>query len=174
MDEFGVKRISAYIYKYLDDSGQDGCSWVTPDELMGGIIEELGEEVPDTNITEAIHDMGEELWWDEEKTKIGLRKYFNIEDKIAKELIRIRDAKSEIIYGDWEDTIKHVEHKNGWQFTDEQKMGVKEALENNVVVIHGEAGTGKSSSVSESLVTLHRPFPVMKSFFPSFSFFSSM
>ena len=84
MDEFGVKRISAYIYKYLDDSGQDGCSWVTPDELMGGIIEELGEEVPDANITEAIHDMGEELWWDEEKTKIGLRKYFNIEDKIAK------------------------------------------------------------------------------------------
>ena len=59
MDEFGVKRISAYIYKYLDDSGQDGCSWVTPDELMGGIIEELGEEVPDTNITEAIHDMGD-------------------------------------------------------------------------------------------------------------------
>ena len=154
MDEFGVKRISAYIYKYLDDSGQDGCSWVTPDELMGGIIEELGEEVPDTNITEAIHDMGEELWWDEEKTKIGLRKYFNIEDKIAKELIRIRDAKSEITYGDWEDTIKHVEHKNGWQFTDEQKMGVKEALENNVVVIHGEAGTGKSSSVSAFLEAL--------------------
>ncbi len=154
MGEYSIERISAYMYKYLDDSGQNGCSWVTPDELMGAIIEMLGEEVPDANITEAIHAMEEDLWWNDEKTQIGLRKYFNVEDKIAKELIRIRDAKSEITYGDWEDTIKHVEHKNGWQFTEEQKLGVKEALENNVVVIHGEAGTGKSSTVSAFLEAL--------------------
>ena len=154
MEEFCSQRISAFIYKYLEDSGQDGCSWITPDELMGAIIDELGEDVPDMNITEAIHDMGDELWWNEDKTQIGLRKFYNIEDKIAKELIRLRDAKSEITYGDWEDTIKHVEHKNGWQFTEEQRMGVKEALENNVVVIHGEAGTGKSSSVSAFLEAL--------------------
>ena len=106
MEEFCSQRISAFIYKYLEDSGQDGCSWITPDELMGAIIDELGEDVPDMNITEAIHDMGDELWWNEDKTQIGLRKFYNIEDKIAKELIRLRDAKSEITYGDWEDTIK--------------------------------------------------------------------
>lgn len=154
MEEFGVQRISAFIYKYLDDSGQNGCSWVTPDELMGGIIEMLGEEVPDVNITEAIHSMEEDLWWNEDKTQIGLRKYYNVEERIAKELIRLRDAETEITYGDWEDTIKHVEHKNGWKFTEEQRLGVREALENNVVVIHGEAGTGKSSSVSAFLEAL--------------------
>ena len=31
----------------------------------------------------------------------------------------------------------------------------------------------KSSSTSQALVTLHLPFPVIKSFFPSFSFFSN-
>lgn len=62
MEEFCSQRISAFIYKYLEDSGQDGCSWITPDELMGAIIDELGEDVPDMNITEAIHDMGDELW----------------------------------------------------------------------------------------------------------------
>ena len=56
---------------------------------MGAIIDELGEDVPDMNITEAIHDMGDELWWNEDKTQIGLRKFYNIEDKIAKELIRL-------------------------------------------------------------------------------------
>ena len=55
--------------------------------------------------------MGDELWWNEDKTQIGLRKFYNIEDKIAKELIRLRDAKSEITYGDWEDTIKHLLNK---------------------------------------------------------------
>lgn len=112
MEEFCSQRISAFIYKYLEDSGQDGCSWITPDELMGAIIDELGEDVPDMNITEAIHDMGDELWWNEDKTQIGLRKFYNIEDKIAKELIRLRDAKSEITYGDWEDTIKHTYKTN--------------------------------------------------------------
>lgn len=154
MDEFSSERISAYMYKYLDDCGQDGCSWVTPDELMGAIIDMLGEETPDENITQAIHDMGENLWWNEDKSEIGLKKYFNIEEKIATELIRIHDAETKIAYGDWEDTIKHVEHKNGWKFTDEQKEGVRQALENNVVVIHGEAGTGKSSSVSAFLEAL--------------------
>lgn len=154
IDEFGVIRISAYIYKYLDDAGQDGFSWVTPDELMGGIIEALGDEVPDANITEAIHDMEDSLWWNEEKTRIGLGKYYNIERKIAEELIRLRDAETNITYGDWQDAIKHVEHKNGWSFTEEQIEGVKQALENNVVVIHGEAGTGKSSSVSAFLEIL--------------------
>ena len=154
MEEFSIERIGAYSFKYLDDAGQNGCSWVTPDELMGAIIEALGEDVPDTNITEAIRDMEDVLWWNENKSKIGLKRYFNIEEKIAKELIRIRDSKTNIKYCDWEDTVKHVEHRNGWKFTDEQKEGVKEALENNVVVIHGEAGTGKSSSVSAFLEAL--------------------
>ena len=154
--EFSIERISAFIYKYLDDSGEEGCSWITPDELMGGIIEELGEEVPDKNITEAIHEMEKILWWDKEKTKIGLKKYFDIEDKIAKELIRLRDAETKMEWDNWEDTIRHIEHQNGWCFTEEQKMGVKKALENNVIVIHGEAGTGKSSSVSAFLEALKK------------------
>jgi len=153
MDEFCKERISAFVYKYLDDSGQNGCSWITPDELMGAILDGLGEEVPDENITEAIRSM-ENLWWDEDKTKIGLKRYFSIEQKIAEELIRLRDAETKIAYGDWEDTIKHIEHRNGWSFTEEQKMGVKTALDNNVVVIHGQAGTGKTSLVEALLETL--------------------
>lgn len=154
IEKYGTQRIGAFIYHYLDDAGQNGCSWVTPDELMGGIIETLGEDVPDKNITEAIQEMQKNLWWDDEKTKIGLRKYHDLGEKIAKELIRIRDAESDITYINWEDTIKHVEHRCGWQFTDEQKMGVKKALEENIVVIHGEAGTGKSSTTSAFLEVL--------------------
>lgn len=154
MERYGVQRICAYIYHYLDVSGQNGSSWITPDELMGAIVEELGEEVPDLNITESIHSMEDVLWWNENKDKIGIKKYYNIEDKIAKELIRIRDAESKIKCGNWEDAVKHIEHQNGWSFTDEQKNGVRKALSNNVIVIHGEAGTGKSSSVSAFLKAL--------------------
>lgn len=154
MERYGVQRIGAYIYHYLDQSGDNGCSWITPDELMGAIIEELGEEVPDENITQAINEMQEELWWNEDKSKIGLKRYREIEEKIAKELIRLRNAKCDMEYGDWEDAVRHIEYLNGWQFTEEQKEGVRQALSNNVIVIHGEAGTGKSSSVSAFLEAL--------------------
>lgn len=152
--EFSTKRIAAYIIHYLDESGENGCSWITPDELMGAILEGIGEEVPDANVTQAIHELGERLWWNEDKTQIGLRKYFEIEQKIAKELMRIRDAESKVQYSDWEDTIKHLEHKQGWEYTDEQKAGVKLVLDNNIAVVQGLAGTGKSTLVSAMIEVL--------------------
>lgn len=152
--EYSTKRIGAYMVHYLDESGENGCSWITPDELMGAILEGIGEEVPDANITEAIHELGDELWWDEDKTKIGLRRYFNIEQKIAEELIRIRDAESKITYKDWEDAVKHLEHRQGWEYTDEQKLGVKTVLDNNITVVQGLAGTGKSTLVSAMIEVL--------------------
>lgn len=152
--EFSTKRIAAYMVHYLDESGENGCSWIAPDELMGAILEGIGEEVPDANVTEAIHELGDELWWNEDKSKIGLRRYFNIEQKIAEELIRIRDAESKITYKDWEDVIKHLEHKQGWEYTDEQKDGVKTVLDNNITVVQGLAGTGKSTLVSAMIEVL--------------------
>lgn len=152
--EFSTKRIAAYIVHYLDVSGENGCSWITPDELMGAILEAIGDDVPDANVTEAIHELGDELWWNENKSKIGLRRYFDIEQKIAEELIRIRNAENNIVYKDWEDTIKHLEHRQGWEFTDEQKNGVKTVLDNNIVVVQGLAGTGKSTLVSAMIEVL--------------------
>lgn len=154
MDEYCIERVSAYIIKYLEDSGQEGCSWITPDELMGAIIDNLGEAIPDNKITESINNMGDSLWWNEDKTQIGLRKYFEIENKIAQEIIRLKNAKSNINYGNWEDTIKHVEHRQGWNFNEEQIKGIKSSLDNNVLIIHGEAGTGKTSLVSAMLEIL--------------------
>ena len=152
--EFSTKRIAAYMIHYLDESGENGCSWITPDELMGAILEGIGEEVPDANVTEAIRELGDQLWWNDDKSKIGLRRYFNIEQKIAEELIRIRDAESKIVYEDWEDTIKHLEHRQGWKYTDEQKNGVKTVLDNNITVVQGLAGTGKSTLVSAMIEVL--------------------
>ena len=125
MEEYCVERVGAFIIKYLDDNAQNGCSWVTPDELMGALIENLGELIPDNKITEAINYSGEYLWWNEDKSKIGLKKYFNIENKIAQELIRLRNADTNITYSNWEDTVKHVEHKQGWNFNEEQLLGNK-------------------------------------------------
>lgn len=154
ISKYSTQRIGAYIVHYLDERGQNGCSWITPDELLGAILETLGDDVPDENITEAIHELDNKLWWNKSKTRIGLMKYYYAENRIAEELLRLYNADSRITYTDWESAIKHVEHKQGWQFTDEQTQGVKTALDNNIVIIHGEAGTGKTSMVSALLEIL--------------------
>ena len=147
MGEFSEERIGAYIYQYLYDKAESGFSWITTDELMGGLLEKFGEEIPDEAITNAVHNFGDELWWNEEKTRIGLRYYYNLEDKIAKELLRIKNAKSKFSYPDWEDAVKRIERLQGWEYTEEQKQGIKKALDYNIIMIQGSAGTGKTSLV---------------------------
>lgn len=154
MGFYSPERVSAFIKYYLKNSAEDGRSWVTSDELLGAIIENLGEEIPNEAISEGIHFIESALWWNEDKTKIGLKKYRILSDKIAKELIRIRDAETEITYGDWENDIRKLEQAQGWEFTAEQKDGVQTALSNNIALILGLAGTGKSTLVRALLEVL--------------------
>jgi exodeoxyribonuclease V alpha subunit len=154
-------RIGAYIVYYLNRCGDEGYSWITPDQLLGSILDNLGEEVPDENITTAIRELGNKLWWNEEKDKIGLSKYYNIEHKVAEELIRIRNAKSNICCDDWEEHIDHLERVQSWKFTDEQMNGIKTVLNNNITIITGLAGTGKTSVVSGVLEALNHYSSVM-------------
>ena len=154
-------RIGAYITYYLNRCGEEGCSWITPDQLLGAILDNLGEEIPDENITTAIRELGDRLWWNEDKDKIGLSKYYRIEHDVAEELIRIRNAESNIYCDDWRMKIEHLERTQGWEFTDEQMHGIEEVLKNNVIIIHGLAGSGKTSAVSGVLEVLSHYSSVM-------------
>ena len=151
---FCTERIGAFLYQYLLTAGEDGFSWVTPDELMGAVLEKFGEEIPDEAVTKAIHEMEDKLWWNADKTRIGLKYYYELEQKIAKELIRIRDAESGIPYTDWKEAVSRIEHLQGWNYTEEQIKGIQTALEENVVLIQGSAGSGKTSLVRAVLECL--------------------
>lgn len=154
-------RIGAYIVYYLDMCGENGNSWITPDELLGAILDNLGEEIPDENITMAIRELGNKLWWNEDKDKIGLSKYYKIEYRVAEELIRIRNAESNIHCDNWKERIEHLERNQGWSFTKEQMKGIETVLNNNVTIITGYSGTGKTSVVSGVLEALNNYSSVM-------------
>lgn len=159
LDKYDKKRIGAFIVFYLNNRGEEGCSWITTDELLGAILEKLGEDVPDEKITEALQFMSYKLWANEEKDKIGLKKYYNIENKIATELIRLRDAESSVIIpNNWEKRIENLEKMQGWEYTEEQLMGIKSILNNNVTLIQGMAGTGKTSAVSAIISMLENQY----------------
>ena len=148
-----VERIKAYITYYLTECGENGQSWITPDHLLGAILDTLGENIPDNKITESIRELIEEkkLWTNEDKTKLGLQYYYDLATNIATELIRLRDAECNFKYDGWEDVIKRNESLQGWEYTDEQINAIKSSFTNNVMIITGYGGTGKSNTVSAIL-----------------------
>lgn len=157
MSAHAPERISAYMINYLKQQAQNGFDYITSDELLGAILEALGDDVPDEAITAAIHNCEDVLWWNEEKTLIGLKYYRRLSENIAHHLIRLVKADTDIKYdNNWKDTIKHLEHVQGWSFTEEQLQGIQTVLENNVCVITGGAGTGKSTLVSGMLEVLRQ------------------
>lgn len=156
INPYGVERVTAYIKYYLNSMGENGYSWVTPDELFGALLETLGEEVADETVVKAIHDLYNQdiVYYNNDKTKIGLSKYYNVEQNIAKELLRLRDATPITSYTDWREDVKQLEIAQGWNYTEEQLNGIQATLENNVCIVYGEAGCGKTSLVSAMLKAL--------------------
>lgn len=149
------ERVEAYIKRYLYDMANNGCDYVYANEqLMESIITILGEDLPDEPIIEALNRLSNKLWWSEDKKFIGLKRSIDLEKKIANKLIELRNAENNFDYSGWEDKIREVEENQGWCFTEQQWKGIKASLENNVVIITGNAGTGKSSIVSGMLSVL--------------------
>lgn len=141
------KRIKAYMYQYMDDRGNDGYSWITEDEFLGAIFEQFGEDIKDEQILTAVELLEPLIWRDKEEKRIGLKYFYNFENKIAEELLRIRNCNNRFEYDDWEQRITRIEKLQGWQYTEEQRRAIKETLDNNVIIIQGGAGVGKTSIV---------------------------
>lgn len=147
IQEYDIKRVGGYILYYLNQQRDIGSTWVTTDELMSAILENIGMDVPDENIASAIYTYEDRLWWDEDKTKIGLQSLRNLEERIADEFIRLKSAPNRLDNKNWENIIKAQEIEQGWEYTDQQMEAIRLAFDNNVIVIHGLAGTGKTTIV---------------------------
>ena len=167
-------RIKGFINYILNEKAQEGNSYITSGELTALIFEEFGGKdailevyrdesgnVTGNNINEAIEKLKEKDILVVEENNINktsrrvyLKKYYNLEKEIADHLKRIAKAEKKFEYDDWEDIVKQQEVKQGWQFTEEQKRGIKLGLDNQVCFITGGAGTGKSSLVSGILESL--------------------
>jgi exodeoxyribonuclease V alpha subunit len=149
IDNVSPFRIQAFLKHYLEQEAQKGNSWVYPSDLLYAVEEMLGEDIDQEHFKKILYTMfeNEELYWNSEKTFIALRKYYDLEKNIKNELMRLLKAENKFEYSDYELKLSLIEEYQGWQYTDKQKEAIVTALKNNVVIITGGAGTGKSSSI---------------------------
>ena len=157
------KRVAAYIKYTLRTKAKTGQSWLTKKQLLRELFIAFGgkqkiyKEYSDgsNNFFKALDFLkkqgivGEDIS-PQGESRVYLMKYSRLEREVAKELMRLQSG--ECTWKPSEKTIDariaQKEARQGWKFTEAQREGIQLAIDNQVCLITGGAGTGKSTLVS--------------------------
>lgn len=169
------ERVTAYIQFYLyDQSDKNGNSWVTLDDLALNVAAKctpilnttLAEWIKELIIKKAdfeeyyhkietgqpypnINEMPL-LYYDKEHRRIGLLELRILEKEIARHIKRLTEAPLSFKYDKKvvETIIKETEKEQGYEYTPEQIETIYQILDNNVSILTGLAGVGKTSTLA--------------------------
>lgn len=167
--QYDIKRIKGFLLHHLNEQGEAGKSYLNYNELMKALYDTLGfvpEEVINSTAKQIINN--QDVVVIDNGSKIALKKFYNLENNIMNELMRLqiglvkiveREEKQEDEFhkdyvpksfniNDWEEIVKKVEEKQGFDFTDEQRAAIKLSLDNHVMALTGGAGSGKTSTAN--------------------------
>lgn len=154
-EKFGVsqnssERIRAYVKHYLNEKAMEGKSFVPTRDVLFSLRSQTDETrypIAKETITETFEKMKykNELWWNGNKSVLALPFVRETEEKIAEHLIRLLNSDVKYDTTTLEPTIRAIEKRRGFSYTDEQREGIVKVMESPVVVVTGLAGSGKTS-----------------------------
>lgn len=173
--QYDIRRIKGFLLHHLNEQGEAGKSYLNYQELMKALYDTLGfvpEEIVSTTAKMMIEN--EDVIVLDNGSKIALKRFYDLENNITQELIRLQIGRIEVVeresddsdevgielgihqdyvpksfnISNWEKIVVDVEEKQGFSFTDEQKYAIKLSLDNYVMALTGLAGAGKTSTAN--------------------------
>lgn len=145
-DKRDHRRINAYIAYLLYQDINFGNSYEPFDKVYQTILPKFGITKDDLfrflNDSKlfSVSTLGDTL-------TVSLRKQRKLEENIYKELnnrLSIKPKKQILAIGE---TIKSVEEKQGFKFSEDQIDAIKKLISTNIGVLSGKAGTGKTATM---------------------------
>jgi exodeoxyribonuclease V alpha subunit len=152
-------RINSCIEYVLEEQANNGHCWVKLTKAINDAISFLNIKISD--IEEVIMKKNNPKFTIENDI-IYLNKYYKYESGIKYNILRLLDAKFKHTITDVEKKIKEIEAKQGFEFTDEQREAIYLAVNHNVVIVNGKAGTGKTS-VIKGIVEVLKSVEILES-----------
>lgn len=139
-------RLEAAVLHFLETAGESGKTYLTWQQLYNELRQIMNWSTD--KIVKVIQNFisNNTIYLSPQGDKFALMYYVELEQNIAEELLRIRDASLSIDKPEnWKEVVKAIEFGQGWEYTDEQMDGIEALLDNNLVVITGYGGTGKTT-----------------------------
>lgn len=148
----GEERLRTFTKWFLWECANDsGHSWVPLDFLVTA-IKAKAPTIANADLLVMmrrwVDDEQEDsfLFVDRPTQRVGLRYIRRIEESVASHLTRLRHSATTFYSNEEiEDGIKQAEEEVGFQYTEEQRQAIYSCLQNNVTIIIGSAGCGKTS-----------------------------
>ena len=149
------KRVKSGIKYGLIRSTNNGHSCVLKENLIEFVISLLDvttENVEDNLISlnannEIVIEKRNDVETGEKKEYVYLYSYYSTEEEIAFRIKRLQNAKNMKKVTGIERELKKIEKNSKIELSDKQKEAVKLINENNVVIITGGPGTGKTTII---------------------------
>lgn len=168
------KRVLAYSEYNLKNLGATGRTWVyiepfVKDSINGnaefGIIS-LNTADYSFNFTELKRQMKKVarkgLWLSKDKNRIASRYYSDLELELSNIIKKLNSVEPVSAFNDLdiENAIKACETASGFKYSKEQRNAVRTALRDNISIIAGPAGTGKST-IARAICQVHKSYSIM-------------
>lgn len=154
-DKYNINRIKACIIYLMNElSFKKGDTYLSYSEIYEALTYYIDSEIDVNIFDEALSDLDGELQIKIEDDKYYLMDYYENEEYIAnkiKYLVNKNVTKLENI----DMHIKELENKFGIDYSTTQEEAITKALENNITIITGGPGTGKTTII-KAIVNLYK------------------
>lgn len=139
-------RLECAITHILIEGGSSGKTYMTSTQILNELAKL--QLIDWMQVNKVVMQMADEskIVLNNNGLEVCLPYYFKLEFDIAYEIRRLINAETHIEFREnWMDIVRDIEKEQGWEHTDEQLLGIETVLKNNVVIITGYGGTGKST-----------------------------
>ncbi|WP_347283998.1 AAA family ATPase [Lactobacillus taiwanensis] len=142
------RRVHAFIYDFFDELESEGTSWIYAEKLR----DYLRKEVYKVDIKDAMDFISKSddfvVFKRSKGSCIATKRLFNLEKQVGEELVRLLNSKCKFELKNAENIIANIEKEQGWQYSEAQRRAIDLMLNQNVFLLQGLSGAGKSSTLN--------------------------
>ena len=150
-----IERIKACIYYIMKDlTFKSGDIYLYLEDIYERVIKYLRFEIDFNYFKELIDELVNELKIHIEGDRYYLEDLYEASNNIIYK-VNYLNNKDKTKYKNLEEKINNLEDSIGIKYNDKQRKAIIKALENNILIITGGPGTGKTSII-KAIVSLYR------------------
>lgn len=131
----------------IDISFAEGSSYYYIEEIYKYLVNNYNISIDNTIFEEYINDLINDNLIIKNDKRYYLKKYYDEENCIARYLYLI-DKNKKIKINDFDNKIKEIQKETNKIYSDEQIKAIENALNENITIISGGPGTGKTTIIN--------------------------